>query len=304
MLSRPRASFRASILIAASLAGAQAHAIIGGTADTANSVYQYMGTFTRSNQDAYLGTPIAPHWFVTAAHDYPEVGDNFTNTEGSYTITNVVNVPNGMGGATDIALVQVGGTFTNVYGYGSVAVGTDSIAGGVGGTNGTLVSIVGSGAHSSGIGVAPGGYARYVATNTVDDLIDVKFGAPYNEESVSYLYDLDDGTATHNVTGSQLATANEGGVADHDSGGGWFVKTGSALPMVIAVSSGVDSQFDFTQTGSSNYYDAGGIGVGADLGYYSSFIRQTTGVAPVPEPATLAAFGFGALALLRRRRRA
>ncbi len=294
----------AALAIAALALPASSFAIIGGTPDTATSVYQYMGTMA----NGFSGSPIAPHWFVTANHVAPNVGTTYTNPDGTFTITSVVNVPNaandpkGLVGLTDIALVQVSQTFSHYYGYGQVATGTDPAANGSGGVNGTLTTLVGIGGYSASIGTAPGGsIGRATATNTVDALLagtfdNVNFFA-------SYAYDLDDGTAAHNDLGSMTATSREGGLASGDSGGGWFVNQGGVLPTIVAVSSGVGSQLNFQNQEGGNFYDAGGYGIGADLGYYSGFIQSTTGVAPVPEPSVFAALALGALAMLRRKRR-
>ena len=314
MISRSRFSIRIAALLATALVGAQAHAIVGGAADTTTSVYRYMGLMS----NGMAGTPIAPNWFVTANHIHPNVGDTFSNVSGAFNIDQVVNVtntagdPNGLTGATDISLVHITGSFgTNYYRYAQAVTGTAPAANGTGGANGTTVSLVGYGDRSPAIGTAAGANptrvgndsqtGRYVATNSVDLLMSGTFDG--TNTWAAYTFDLDDNTAAHNITGSMVGTASEGGIANGDSGGGWFVNAGGPLPVIVAVSSGIGSQQNFNNQNGGDNFVAGAFGIGVDLGYYATAITRTTGVAPVPEPAPLAALGLGALAFLRRRRK-
>ena len=299
MLSSSRASLRPLTLIVAALAGSSAHAIVGGTLDTATSVYQYTGNY---NNGSFFGAqPIAPNWLITVKHIGPTVGNVFSNSDGFYTVDQVVSDPN-----SDISLMHVNGTFAHYYTYGAV-------------TNaGTNVTVYGYGPHSAAVGTKPNDPDgnRYLATNSIDAIYNINF--PGQSSFQTYEFDLDDGSGTHNSTGGTIPTASEGGVLVGDSGGGWFTNYGYALPTLVAMSSASASESDFkfdpnnpgaNQGANTELYQAGATSFGVNLSAYASFIQSTTGIAPVtpratPEPATFAALGLGALAVLRRRRRA
>lgn len=133
---------------------------------------------------------------------------------------------------------------------------------------------------------------RRQASNRIEGLEDISFsptGEPY--WSTMY-YRLDSPTSPGRVP-------NEGGLAGGDSGGGFFYDFGDGARLV-ATNSAIGSE-----TPTSSLFAYGAYGFGTYLGdeQAQSFLRQYVPQAVVPEPATFAALGLGALAMLRRRKR-
>lgn len=81
---------------------------------------------------------------------------------------------------------------------------------------------------------------------------------------------------------------------------GFLTYHAGALSSPRAAYSNLERSF-FGNTSLAMYQQAGGISATPDQGTVTTFANITTG-APVPEPATMAALGLGALALLKRRR--
>ncbi|MBN2161673.1 MAG: hypothetical protein JXR25_10875 [Pontiellaceae bacterium] len=71
------------------------------TGDLEGSGWQFQGTF-----NSYLGTPIAPHHFITASHFGGTVGDTFTYNGIAYTTIAKLKDPD-----SDLILWEVSGTF-------------------------------------------------------------------------------------------------------------------------------------------------------------------------------------------------
>ncbi|RYG30154.1 PEP-CTERM sorting domain-containing protein [bacterium] len=165
------------------------------------------------------------------------------------------------------------------------------------------VDIVGfgeSGSEFAGGGYSiPGGTAgtRRRASNRIEGLADISFNEnPAVPSWTTMYYQLSSRTDPTRVE-------NEGGLAGGDSGGGFFYNFGDGARLV-ATNSAIGADEGMSE------YAYGGYGFGTYLGspeslaFLQRYVPQAIAPqSPVPEPATLAVLGVGALAMLRRRRR-
>ena len=292
---------RASALLATALTVVSAHAIVGGTLDSPTSPYRYVGQLSSGVGGA---TPIAPNWLITANHINAQVGQTFTNPDGTFTIAEVRSFasPTSAGQRLDFDLLRVTGTpaaptLAHTYAYANVPTNSMGLISGV---TATLVGYGQIGVPNA-MGYTPANNpsgGRYIGYNALDAKVFTNLrndNTASGNDFIAYAYDLDGPNGNGNLGGP--AVPGEAGIALNDSGSGWFVEV-NGTPVLIAVSSGVTNV---------NAFAYGDVGVGVSLGDYTDRIQSTTGVgpvAPVPEPASFAALGLGALALLRRRRRA
>ncbi len=288
------AAFTGSVLFTAS-----SFALINGTAP--ETFYQYVGVMN----GGFCATPISSTWIVTARHIAPSVGTIFSNTDGNFTIDQVVLHPD-----ADFALAHVSTTMSHFYQLAQNDI-TNSLSAPGTGPTGPIATFIGNGptASATATGWAPGSNGGTIreSHNRIEGQDDVSFtnSAPFFK---ALIYDLDG----NNVSGfgPYDPLSDEGGLVGGDSGGSWFVTEGG-VQKVIAVSSGVYDNFDNTGYGSGvtastptndpAYYDYGDGGFGCDLAAYQPFINST--INATPEPATLAALGLGVVALMRKRRR-
>jgi hypothetical protein len=277
-------------------AGSASAVIVGGggagrntsapTGALAGSGWQYEGQF-----GAFLGTAIAPHYFITASHIGGSVGEPFTYNGQSYATTALFDDP-----ASDLRIWKVDGTLGTYAPLDTTgpAAGQQIVLNGRGTQRGD--AIVTSTGQTAGWhwGTADG--AQSWGVSTVAGTIDRGPGV---------------GTLLRATFDGTNATVSSG-----DSGGGVFLNDNGAWRLA-GVTYAVESQGmvdgqDITGAalvGQSLY--ASGIAanqawIQSVIGNVPSAVSNPVPIVPtVPEPASvgLAAIGLVTAAGLRRRRR-
>lgn len=287
------------------------HNISVPTGGFADSGWQYEGEY-----GAYLGTIIAPQYFITAQHFGPQ-GSTFTQngifTGGSdvtYNIDTTVN--SGLGywdiAGTDLRIFKVQEFFSSyapLY-TGSLEVGLTMVTMGRGGPRGAEV-LVGSVLHGWEDS-APDGVARW-GSNTVSGVYSSALG--------------DLLTASFSAGG----TSEEATLSNGDSGGGVFVNDGGVWKLA-GINYSIDGRFDTNNTVGDGtdfdgaLFDRGGLYQGSDsFGWsfipnlpldnpssmYASRISTNASsimaIAVVPEPSSAWCVMLAAVCCLLRRNR-
>lgn len=251
------------------------------TGDLAGSGWQYEGQF-----GAFLGTAIAPNYFITASHIGGAVGQAFTYNGQSYTTTAVFDDPN-----SDLRIWKVDG---NLGAYAPLATS--------GATAGAQIVINGRGTQRGDAIVSSGG--RTVGWS---------WGA--SDGAQSWGVNTADGTADGGSGIGTLIKATFDGdstLSTGDSGGGVFVNDGGAWKLAgvnYAVESAgtVDGQgVTGALLGQSLYASSVAANqgwIGSVVGGVPAYAGPPDPVGSVPEPASAGLVAVGAAALIVRRRR-
>lgn len=205
----------------------------------ANSGWQYEGQWS-----AYLGTPIAPNYFITAKHVNGSVGGTFTYNGQPYTTVASFASPD-----SDLRIWQVSGTFPSyapLY-TASGEVGQTMTVFGRGTQRGSPVVV---GGETKGWYWGPSDGVQSWGSNKVTSIqANLTYGSLLH-------FDFD-------TTGDWYESALSVG----DSGGGVFLKDGGTWKLA-GINLGVDGPFSLTGVNGSGFnaaiYDLGGLYYGGD----------------------------------------
>jgi hypothetical protein len=221
------------------------------TGNLADSGWQFQGQFevkTSNGYDAYLGTPIAPHHFITAAHlPNANIGDVFIYNGREYETINFVKQP-----GTDLILWEVDGTFESyapLY-TGSGEAGRPLVVFGRGVDRGDVVTSVSQVMVGRDKGQPV--YEDVTITNGW------KWGAysytqRWGENSVHSIYD-NNGQELLLVYWDADGGANEAMLADKDSGGAVFIEDGGTWKLAgINYSVGPSLNYSQDPSGSPSF---------------------------------------------------
>ena len=289
-------------LVFTALLPAAAHAVIVYGPQTRNTTVP-TGSFPNSgwqyegNWGSFLGTPIAPHAFITAKHVEGSVGNTFSYLSTNYTTTSFSDNP-----GTDLRVWQVSGTFPSYAPLYTASNETNKelVVFGRGTQRGTVFNV---GGQAQGWLWGPIDGVQSWGTNTVDGIAtDPSLG-----QFLQYDFAANPG----------VAGVNEGILSDHDSGGGVFINDAGTWKLA-GINYGTDGPYKFDPNATTSFhaslYDQSGLYVenashqwvaapnSPGASYSSRISSNATWISTaVPEPASMMFVGAAGFMLGRRR---
>ena len=214
------------------------------TGTFANAGWQYEGQFGNPlpNGDAYVGTAIGPHAFITAAHIGGYIGSAFTYNGQTFTVTGVTGLAN-----RDLVVATVSQTFpfwAPVYNESAdgALVGKTALMVGRGTQRADPINVIparGTEGTLRGWNWFPGfDNVQRWGTNVVTgfDIDDTPPTPNHNKEFVTLAFDAN-------------GLPDEGVVSNKDSGGGMFVQSSSGAWKLTGIAYGVDASYRLTADG-------------------------------------------------------
>lgn len=294
------------------------HNTTAPTGTYADSGWQYEGQF-----GTFLGTMIAPQYFITAQHIGVQ-GTSFVSTAAfngtaniNYTVDTSAN--SGVGywdiAGTDFRIFKINETFSQwapLY-TGTTELGATVVTNGLGGPRGAAVTVdYGLGPQLDGWKLTPGGTTAHWGTNQISSIIPDAFSPVGSLLAAEF---------------NALPGTDESFLSGGDSGAGLFIKDGGVWKLA-GVNYGIEGNFDTNNTtgDSSEFtaalFDKSGLYEGSDasgwtyqtplggakpIDFYASRISDSipaiASIAVVPEPSSLLLLAAGAFVLQGRRRR-
>lgn len=212
----------------------------GDARDLLDSGWQYEGTFN-TGAGFFLGTAIAPNYFITANH--VNLGTTFTYHGTDYAVTGSTKLAN-----SDLRVFSVSGTFDSYAPLWNESVDGSEV--------GRKMVIIGRGTQRGAEvrvnGVLKGwqwgtdDHVQSWGTNVVSSVVDA------SSDGLGQLMTFD-----FDATGD----ANEGALSAGDSGGAVFLQSGGSWKLA-GINYGVDSPFSLTDGGATfnaDLFDYGGL---------------------------------------------
>jgi hypothetical protein len=283
------------------------------TGTNLNSGWQWEGNWA----GAFVGTPIAPHYFISAAHLGGGVGGLITYKGINYKTTAAYDDP-----VTDLKIYKISGTFSS---YAPIYTLTNEV--------GKRAMVFGRGT-GRGAAVTKNGVTKGWLWAAQDKVMS------WGENNVSSTLDGGSGYGQlMKFTFSRGGLYNEGALSTGDSGGGVFLNDNGKWKLA-GINYLVEGPFSLTSGGSqfnASLFDKGGLYINGNtpitdtatdvpgawyatrISSRASWIKSIIGTVPssamaiaspadlsvttVPEPASVGIFAVGATFLLRRKRR-